>query len=57
MKEAATLTIRRAQKMTKRGRRSIAGWLRRQATALIAEGEKYAPTFTARYTWVTEEDA
>ena len=51
MKEqsAAILTVKRAHEMTKRGRKQIAAWLRRQADFLEKDGDKFASRFTARY--------
>lgn len=49
MKSAAVLTIKDPTKMTKAGRRLIAGWLRRQARHFIAKGDRYAKGFRARY--------
>lgn len=46
---AAVLTVRDAQKMTKKGRKDIAAWLRRQAAFLEQHGQEYAKRFTARY--------
>ena len=48
-KSAATLTIKRASKMTSRGRADIAAWLRRQAAWLTKHGGEYSSRFTARY--------
>ena len=48
-KSAAVLTIHHAGDMTSKGRKDIARWLRRQASMLLREAEKYAPRFTARY--------
>ena len=45
----AWLTIRRADEMTKAGRKQVAAWLRREAQHLIADGEKYSKRFTSRY--------
>lgn len=45
----ATLTIHRAGDMTGRGRKEVAAWLRRQADALEADGERYAMRFRAAY--------
>lgn len=51
MKErrAAIITIFDARFMTKRGRRQIAAWMRRQADSLEEHGTNYAKRFTARY--------
>lgn len=48
-KRAAILTIFDAPSMTKRGRRRIAMWLRKQAEFVEHEGHVYAKRFTARY--------
>lgn len=48
-KRAAILTVFEAPDMTKRGRRQIATWLRKQAEFLEREGQHYAKRFTARY--------
>ena len=51
MKErtAAVLTIRAPERMTKRGRKAIAGWLKRQARHFIARGDRYAKNYKAKY--------
>ncbi len=49
LKCAAVITIRDAHKMTKKGRREIALWLKHQGTMLKMEGEHYGPTFRGRY--------
>jgi hypothetical protein len=48
-KSAAILTVKRADAMTKRGRKAIAAWLRRQATFLERHGAEFAGLFRARY--------
>lgn len=48
-KSAATITIHDAPNMTKRGRRSIAAWMRKQAAFLETGGDKLSKRFTARY--------
>lgn len=48
-KSAAILTIKDAPKMTVKGRREIAAWLRRQAQFLEGHGPELANRFTARY--------
>jgi hypothetical protein len=48
-KSAAIVTIHSADEMTKRGRKAIAAWLRRQAAMLEASGHVYASRFTGRY--------
>ena len=40
-KTAATLTIHGPGRMSKAGRRDIANWLRRHASMLVKEGDKY----------------
>ncbi len=45
----AKITIWDASGMTAHGRRSIAFWLRRHATALLEDGAQYAKCFTGRY--------
>jgi hypothetical protein len=50
-KVAATVTIYRASDMTKKGRKSIAAWIRRQARYLECLGglrRDYAKTYRAR---------
>lgn len=46
---AAILTIRRANEMTKKGRRAVAEWLRKQAFTLEEHGKLLSSRFTARY--------
>lgn len=48
-KNAATITIKDAAKMSADGRTRVAAWLRRQANTLEQEGKDYAPSFTANY--------
>lgn len=48
-KAAAIITIKKAGKMTKRGRRNIARWLRDQADYLEEFGNNYGPLFRSRY--------
>lgn len=48
-KAAAILTIRDAARMTKRGRRQVAAWLRQHAEFLQEHGSEYAGRFTGRY--------
>lgn len=49
-KSAAIVTIRGPGKMTKRGRRDIAMWLRRHAAHLLKHGEQYTEgRFTGRF--------
>jgi hypothetical protein len=49
IKSAAILTVKDAPAMTKRGRRAIANWLRKQADFLEHDGKALAKRFTARY--------
>ena len=51
-KVAAKVVIHRGGEMTKRGRKQIANWLRRQAAFLESHGDQMANRFTAswRYT-------
>lgn len=47
---AAVLTIKSPGKMTSKGRKEIAGWLRQQANNLVKDGKLYTDgRFTARY--------
>jgi len=49
-KSAAILTLKEPGRMSKRGRKDIADWLRRQAAYFLRHGDKYSETrFTARY--------
>ena len=49
-KRAATLSIKAPGKMTKRGRRDIATWLRHHAECLMKYGDEYtAGTFRGRF--------
>jgi hypothetical protein len=48
-KSAAIVTIKDAAKMSPRGRRQIAAWLRRQAGFLERNADQLASRFTARY--------
>lgn len=48
-KSAAVLTVFDAPKMTKRGRKQIAAWLRKQAEFMEQYGPELADRFTARY--------
>jgi hypothetical protein len=45
----STLTVHRASEFTKRGRRIIASWLRKQADTIEHEPETLAKRYTARY--------
>ena len=53
-KSAAIVTIKNAQKMSARGRKSIANWLRQQARFLESNGDELASRFTARYIYTGE---
>lgn len=49
-KSAAVISIFSAPKMTAKGRRQIAAWLRRHADMLVKEGKNYTEgRFTGRY--------
>jgi hypothetical protein len=48
-KSAAIVTIKDAAKMSKKSRKQVAAWLRRQADCLIECGDELAGRFTARY--------
>ena len=49
-KSVAIITIKSPGKMTKRGRKDIAEWLRRHAAHLLKEGDKYTDgRFTGRF--------
>lgn len=49
-KSAAVITIKAPGKMSKKGRREIAAWLRRHASMLVKDGDKYTDgRFTGRY--------
>ena len=48
-KVAAIVTIKDAPKMTAKGRRQIAGWLRSRAALLEKHADLMASRFTARY--------
>lgn len=53
VKRAAILTIQSPGRMTKRGRRDIAAWLRRQADHLARDGENYTEgRFRAGFNYV-----
>lgn len=49
VKSAAIVIVKDAPKMTKRGRKAIAAWLRRQASFLEKHGNDFSGRFTARY--------
>lgn len=46
---AAVVTIRNADKMTKKGRAEVATWLRRHASDLVKYGANYDGNFRGRY--------
>ena len=48
-KSAAVLTIKDAPKMSEKGRKAIALWLRRQAGFLLKHNKQLANRYTARY--------
>jgi hypothetical protein len=48
-KSAAIITVKDAPEMTKRGRRQVASWMRKQADFLEFEGKAFSKRFTARY--------
>ena len=48
-KSAAILTVKDGHKMTRKGRKDIAAWLRRQASFLERHGDQFSGRFTARY--------
>lgn len=48
-KSAAIVTIKDADKMTKRGRKAVANWLREHAEMLESYGPEYAGVFRGRY--------
>ena len=49
MKSAAKLTIFYAADMTKKGRRDVVKWLRRQAKFLEKHNKEFSWRYTARY--------
>lgn len=49
VKSAAIVTVKDAPAMTKRGRKAIAKWLRKQAEFVENDGQHLAKRFTARY--------
>jgi hypothetical protein len=49
MKIVATLTIHGAAEMTEGGRLNVAGWMIREAKALLARSKRYAGNYSARY--------
>jgi hypothetical protein len=49
-KSAAIITLKAPGKMSKKGRKDIAAWLRRHALMLVKDGDKYTDgRFTGRY--------
>ena len=46
---AAITTIKDASSMTKKGRASVANWMRKQAEFLERDGKLFSKRFTARY--------
>lgn len=48
-RSAAIITIRHASQMTKRGKKQVADWMRKQAEFLEQDGNQFAARFTARY--------
>lgn len=46
---AAIVTIKDAPKMTKRGRKQVSAWLRRQARFLESHGDRMTNRFVAKY--------
>ncbi len=48
-KAAATVTIREAAKMTAKGRKKVANWLRGRAKLLENHADLLAPRFTSKY--------
>lgn len=48
-KSAAILTIKDAPNMTRKGRKSVANWLRDHAKWLEEDGDKYSNRFIGRY--------
>jgi len=54
IKAAASLVIHEADEFTERGRKDVANWLRRQASALLREGANYSKRYTARYLYRDE---
>jgi hypothetical protein len=51
-REAVKVIVKDAPKLTKKGRRKLAAWLRAQARFVETRGEELAPTFTARFFWL-----
>jgi hypothetical protein len=55
VKTAAALKIKQASKMSKQGKKDIAQWLRKQATALIKDGHLYHDDITIRYQYIDKQ--
>ena len=53
-KAAATIIIHYPNKMTKRGRKRVAEWLRLQAKNLIGNGTNYSNVYRANY-WYAQK--
>jgi hypothetical protein len=45
----ASMTIYNASKMTKKGRKEIAEWLRASAEFVVEHGDNFVDRFTSRY--------
>ena len=54
-KSAAVITIRDANKMTDKGRKAIAEWLRNNAKNLFKYRKAYSGRFTARYIYLDKK--
>lgn len=52
-RSVAVVTIKDAGRMTKKGRKAIADWLRKHADDLEKLGDNYAPRFRGRYLYRT----
>lgn len=52
MRAAATVIIKDAEKMTPKGRKDIAEWLRMHAEMLVKYGKDYDKAFRGRYMYV-----
>lgn len=48
-KSAAIITIKDAPRMSTKGKRAIAKWMKRQADFLLQNNKQLSPRFTARY--------
>lgn len=53
-KVAAIVTIHDADKMSSKGRKDIANWLRRQSEFFVKYGKKLDKKFVARYVYKTK---